>query len=75
MKLSNLAATLLIGFLSVRFVAVAQESHDHMKGMVTPTKQTEKMSAKSALEPAQGAGKPVNRIVGPARGDRLERSA
>ena len=65
MKLSNLAATLLIGFLSVGFVAVAQESHDHMKGMETPTKQTEKMSAKSALQPAQGASV---KIVSPKAG-------
>ena len=48
MKILNSAATLLIGFLSVGFAAAAQESHDHMKGMETPTKQTEKKSAKSA---------------------------
>jgi hypothetical protein len=65
MKISNLAAALSIGFLSVGFVAVAQERHDHMKGMEAPTKQTEKMPAKSALKPAQGANV---KIVSPKAG-------
>jgi hypothetical protein len=65
MKLLNLAAALSIEFLSVGFVAVAQESHDHMKGMETPTKQTEKTAAKSALKPAQGASV---KIVSPKAG-------
>ena len=61
MKLLNLAAA----FLSVGFVAVAQEGHDHMKSMETPTKQTEKTAAKSALKPAQGAS---IKIVSPKGG-------
>ena len=65
MKILNLAAALSIEFLSVGFVAVAQESHDHMKGMETPTKQTEKTAAKSALKPAQGASV---KIVSPKAG-------
>jgi hypothetical protein len=65
MKLLNLAAALSIEFLSVGFVAVAQESHDHMKGMETQTKQTEKTAAKSALKPAQGASV---KIVSPKAG-------
>src|SRR6267142_3035865 len=69
MKILNLAAALLIGFLSVDFAAVAQESHDHMKGMETPTKQTEKKSAKSALEPAQGASV---KIISPKAGQAIK---
>jgi hypothetical protein len=65
MKLLNLAAALSIEFLSVGFVAVAQESHVHMKGMETQTKQTEKTAAKSALKPAQGASV---KIVSPKAG-------
>jgi hypothetical protein len=65
MKILNLAAALSTGCLSVGFVAVAQESHDHMKGMETPTKQTEKTAAKSALKPAQGANV---KIVSPKAG-------
>jgi len=65
MKLFNLAAALSIEFLSVGFVAVAQESHDHMKGMDMPMKQSDKMPAKSALKPAQGASV---KIVSPKAG-------
>jgi len=65
MRILNLSAALLIGFLSVGFVTVAQENHDHMKGMAAPTKQTEKMPAKSALKPAQGASV---KIVSPKAG-------
>jgi len=64
MKFLHLAAALLIGFLSVGFVAVAQEKHDPMKGMEA-TKQTEKIPAQSALKPAQGASV---KIVSPKAG-------
>ena len=65
MKLFNLAAALSIEFLSVGFGAAAQESHDHMKGMDMPMKQSDKMPAKSALKPAQGASV---KIVSPKAG-------
>jgi hypothetical protein len=68
MKILNLAATLLIGFLSVDFAAVAQESHDHMKGMEMPAKP-EKMPAKTSLKPAQGASV---KIISPKAGQAIK---
>ena len=55
MRIANLTTIVAIAFFIAGFASAAQESHDQMKGMETPTKQTEKMSAKSALQPAQGA--------------------
>ena len=68
MKILNSAAALLIGFLSVGFAAVAQESHDHMKGMDMPAK-AEKMQAKTSLKPAQGASV---KIISPKAGQAIK---
>jgi hypothetical protein len=68
MKILNLAAALLIGFLCVGFAAVAQESHDHMKGMDMPAK-AEKMPAKTSLKPAQGASV---KIISPKAGQAIK---
>ena len=65
MRIANLTTMVAIAFFIAGFASAAQESHDHMKGMETPTKQTEKMPAKSALQPAQGASV---KIVSPKAG-------
>ena len=46
-------------------LTVAASAQDHMKGMHTPTKPSEKMPAKSALQPAEGASV---KIVSPKEG-------
>ena len=50
---SILVLTTLILYTAA--TALAQQSHDHMKGMDMPAKQTQQAPAKSALQPAEGA--------------------
>ena len=40
MRIANLTTIVAIVFFIAGFASAAQESHDHMKGMETPTKQT-----------------------------------
>jgi hypothetical protein len=68
MKMPIWAAVIAIRFLCVGGVAIAQESHDHMKAMEAPAKQAG-TAAKSALQPAEGAS---IKIISPAKGQILK---
>ncbi len=54
MKRISLALLTTIGVLTA-WLAAAQQSHDHMKGMDMPMKHSDTMPPRSALKPAQGA--------------------
>ncbi len=54
MKRISLALLTTIGVLTA-WLAAAQQSHDHMKGMDMPMKHSDTMPPKSALKAAQGA--------------------
>src|SRR6266550_2495427 len=69
MKMPSLAAVIAIRFLCVGGMAIAQESHDHMKAMEAPAKQAGRAAAKSALQPAEGAS---IKIISPAKGQILK---
>ena len=70
MRIFNpVAAVVALGFVGI--ATAAQDSHDHMKGMETPTK-AEKIPAKSPLEPAQGASV---KIVSPRAGQAIKGNA
>jgi hypothetical protein len=65
MTVSNLVAVIAIVLIAGGISSAAQEGHDHMKGMDMPAKQADKMPAKSALKPAQGASV---KIISPKAG-------
>lgn len=69
MKIPSWAAVIAIRLLCVGGVAIAQESHDHMKDMEAPAKQAGTAAAKSALQPADGAS---IKIISPAKGQILK---
>jgi hypothetical protein len=68
MKKSNFALVATIGVFAAQ-LAVAQTSHDHMKGMDMPKQLPEKIAAKPALQPAEGASV---KIISPKAGEVLK---
>ena len=60
MKTFRLAAVVMMELVLLRGAVPGQESHDHMKGMEMPQKQSAK-----ALQPAEGAS---IKIISPAKG-------
>ncbi len=70
-KFKFTAAGAIAAFL-LSVAASAQEGHDQMKGMDMPAKQTDKMPAKSALKPAQGA---QVKIISPKAGQVIKGDA
>jgi hypothetical protein len=69
MRIVRLVVLVTLGIFTMRGSAAAQESHDHMKGMDMPMKQSSKTPAKSALQPAEGASV---KIVSPKAGEILK---
>jgi hypothetical protein len=68
MKKSSFALVATIVVFAAQ-LAVAQTSHDHMKGMDMPKQPPEKVAAKSALQPAEGASV---KIISPKAGEVLK---
>ena len=68
MKISSFALVATIGVFAAQ-LADAQTSHDHMKGMEMPKQQPEKIAAKLALQPAEGASV---KIISPKAGEVLK---
>jgi hypothetical protein len=73
MKNIYIAMVLATGLVVAQVALSAQDSHDHMQGMDMPMKKSEKTPAKTALQPADGAG---IKIISPSkdqviRGDKV----
>ena len=65
MKVIRSTAFLALAILASATLALAQHSHDSMKGMDMPAKQPQKTPAKSSLKPAEGASV---KILAPTKG-------
>lgn len=71
MKFLNLVILIVtLGFFGS--AAIAQDSHDSMKGMDMPMKHSDKMPPKSSLKPAQGASV---KIISPKAGEVIKGDA
>ena len=68
MKILRFTLVATIGVFAAQ-LAAAQTSHDHMKGMDMPKQPPEKVAAKSALQPAEGASV---KIISPKAGEVLK---
>ena len=68
MTISSFAFVATIGVFAAQ-LAFAQTSHDHMKGVEMPKQPPEKIAAKSALQPAEGASV---KIISPKAGEVLK---